>query len=132
MRRQVIQILPNGTVNAFNTITDCADGTGISRSTLSMILNGRRKQLSNGVVYKYGEYIEVEKRQTKPVARTPRKRDYIKRATKCWNCKKSYTNGCSWARSFVPVKEWEAIPTAIGNPPVKSYCVINCPEFVEG
>ena len=47
--------------------------------------------------------------------------------TLCWRCDNAIY-GCSWARNFVPVKNWTAVPTVIeGN---TSYCVIDCPEFI--
>ena len=47
--------------------------------------------------------------------------------TLCWDCKKSTTNGCSWARRMIPVKGWTAIPSH--KKEFDSYLVVSCPEF---
>ena len=47
--------------------------------------------------------------------------------TLCWDCKNSYTNGCSWARKLIPVKEWTAFHSK--KKEFESYLVVNCPKF---
>lgn len=51
----------------------------------------------------------------------------------CWNCANA-VKGCSWAREFIPVDGWEAVPTKIkedgGKRLVDSFIVKKCPEFV--
>lgn len=57
--------------------------------------------------------------------------------TLCWGCANCY-NGCSWSRKFEPVDGWKAIPTSKGvtygdrKKEVKSFFVVECPEFVKG
>lgn len=137
--RQVIEILPDGTRNVYNTQAECSAKTGIHYTTLNMILTGKRKQLKKGPVYQYGGY-SVKKSKEEKETQFSIKSRYVRKSvrkpitqTKCWHCKNSYTNGCSWAREFKPVEGWKAVPTSIGyNPTTKSYQVISCPEFVEG
>ena len=52
----------------------------------------------------------------------------------CWCCENAY-NGCAWSRDGESVEGWEAVrndlpPQTKGCPPVKSFCVLQCPEFV--
>ena len=62
------------------------------------------------------------------------------RGTLCWHCQNACNSGCSWSRSFKPVKGWEATPTIIKqgtrtkaeNPFfTKSFFVHKCPEFIK-
>lgn len=54
----------------------------------------------------------------------------------CWDCSRA-CGGCSWSRSFRPVKGWDAVPTKIashshngdGEFLRSSYAVISCPLF---
>lgn len=48
----------------------------------------------------------------------------------CWTCKKA-CGGCSWSRSFTPVKGWEAVPTHIpsNGEYADSYKIIKCPQY---
>lgn len=49
----------------------------------------------------------------------------------CWKCQNS-CSGCSWSRSFEPVKGWTAERRMIKNSPYdsfESYLVKECPEF---
>ena len=46
----------------------------------------------------------------------------------CWDCKNSVDKGCSWAESFVPVRDWNAEKATVDGQ--TSYCVIDCPEFI--
>lgn len=65
----------------------------------------------------------------------PRK---TKKDTLCWTCQNA-CGGCSWSRSFKPVKGWEAKKTVIKHQRSEgckapfiyddSYLVINCPEY---
>lgn len=52
------------------------------------------------------------------------------RETKCWTCKNS-SGGCSWSRSFRPVKGWLAEKTVIKGIDgyLDSYLVIECPLY---
>ena len=54
-------------------------------------------------------------------------------ASLCWSCRKAAAprdKKCSWARSFEPVKGWEARATVLmNNPSVQSFQVTKCPEF---
>lgn len=62
--------------------------------------------------------------------------------TLCWSCANAVPDkygkrGCSWSRSFEPVKGWDAQETRLyggdGSKRFqKSYCVRQCPEFVRG
>lgn len=46
---------------------------------------------------------------------------------------KSGKRGCSWSRSFKPVKGWDADETRLySDKPTQSYHVRQCPEFVRG
>ena len=51
-----------------------------------------------------------------------------KKATLCWDCKKSTNSGCSWSENFIPVKGWE-VEKSVGMH-YDSFCVLACPEFV--
>lgn len=49
----------------------------------------------------------------------------------CWKCKNCYS-GCSWSRSFVPVKDWDAeefYRTNGEGQVVVTYLVKDCPKF---
>ncbi len=50
--------------------------------------------------------------------------------TLCWKCCKT-CGGCSWTKSFIPVKGWKAKPTKVNQVTGvdDSYMVIDCPEF---
>lgn len=55
-------------------------------------------------------------------------------STLCWHCGKSTNQGCSWSRRFRPVDGWKADLKPIklnAKKIVESYCVYECPEFVE-
>ena len=60
-----------------------------------------------------------------------------RKETLCWSCAK-YCGGCSWSRTFTPVKGWLATKRIAWRkqqprePAAKcvSYTVIACPEFV--
>lgn len=49
----------------------------------------------------------------------------------CWDCQKACC-GCSWSRSFEPVKGWKAKETKklYNGEESSGYKVIECPEFV--
>lgn len=49
--------------------------------------------------------------------------EFRNKSTKCWQCAKSANGGCSWSKSFTPVKGWVAEKKT-------SYHVKECPEFV--
>lgn len=53
--------------------------------------------------------------------------------TLCWYCKNA-CGGCSWSKSFKPVKGWTATyrPVNIFKRLADSYFVHECPEFEEG
>ena len=56
--------------------------------------------------------------------------------TLCWECKKS-GGLCSWSHNLTPVKGWVATVSTRktyirATKDNKVYCVISCPEFVEG
>lgn len=54
-------------------------------------------------------------------------RKVVETGTKCWVCQKAcgtIDNQCSWARSFEPIKGWNARKCK------GSYFVRSCPEFV--
>lgn len=63
----------------------------------------------------------------------------MKKSTICWDCKKAI-KGCSWSKSFVPVRGWDATKTMLFASSgrrekkkfrhVESYIVSSCPEFV--
>lgn len=46
----------------------------------------------------------------------------------CNKCKKS-VGRCSWSRSLIPVKDWNAEYVKGGRGKLPSYCVKTCPEF---
>lgn len=50
--------------------------------------------------------------------------------TLCWTCKNA-VGGCSWSNNLQPVKNWEAIPTYVGDKVngYYSYKVLKCPLF---
>lgn len=58
--------------------------------------------------------------------------------TLCWSCANAVPDkygkrGCSWSRSFEPVKGWDADETRLySDKPTQSYHVRQCPEFVRG
>ena len=74
-----------------------------------------------------------------------RQQEYVteataKRGTLCWDCQNACNSGCSWSRSFKPVKGWVATPTIInqgvrtqdGDPfYTKSFFVHKCPKFIK-
>lgn len=45
----------------------------------------------------------------------------------CWDCRKSYTKGCSWAAWFEPVPGWTA--KEVQRREYMSWHVTACPEF---
>lgn len=50
----------------------------------------------------------------------------------CWHCKNA-CGGCDWSRHLIPVKGWKAKEVKnVGYSVIKSYKVIECPEFEEG
>ena len=60
--------------------------------------------------------------------------------TICWDCKNAVKK-CSWSKDFIPVENWEAIPTTIKqvdnregrkHKVMQSYIVVSCPQFVKG
>ena len=50
----------------------------------------------------------------------------------CWTCQKA-CGGCSWSRSFTPVKGWIAEKTFIesNGEHANSYKIISCPEYIK-
>lgn len=46
----------------------------------------------------------------------------------CWYCRRSYTNGCSWAAELEPVPGWEAEPWTLAGG-IESFNVKECPLF---
>lgn len=48
----------------------------------------------------------------------------------CWTCKKA-CGGCSWSRSFTPVKGWKAEPSFIPSNGEfsETYKIIECPLY---
>ena len=58
-------------------------------------------------------------------------RDTLKPQQLCWRCRRSYTNKCSWAEEFKPVKGWTAVKTTVGvkDQTSDTYIVILCPLF---
>ena len=65
--------------------------------------------------------------------KSQRKTKSQRKATLCWDCKNA-CGGCSWSRSFVPVKGWDAKETSLKSAEgdIKSYFVTMCPEFING
>ena len=59
-----------------------------------------------------------------------------KNNTLCWDCRKATTSGCSWSKSFTPVKGWKAEENVLrnnkGERTLISYEVKSCPEFERG
>lgn len=56
------------------------------------------------------------------------------RDTLCWNCKNTSGNKCPWfSKAEKPVEGWNAVRNDIfvANRKVKSYYVIDCPNFVK-
>jgi len=52
--------------------------------------------------------------------------------TLCWDCKNAIL-GCSWAREFVPVPGWKAVPRKLRHNAglwSDTFQVVECPEFV--
>ena len=50
----------------------------------------------------------------------------------CWHCKNA-CGGCSWSRNLIPIKGWKAKEIKNASYSViKSYKVIECPDFEEG
>lgn len=56
-----------------------------------------------------------------------------KPASLCWYCEKAIV-GCCWSRYFQPVSGWKALSTVIyhskNEKGMKSYLVLDCPEFL--
>ena len=51
----------------------------------------------------------------------------------CWKCKRAYGQ-CSWSSAFKPVDGWVAVETMISNSAnhkVKTYSILECPQFLE-
>ena len=52
--------------------------------------------------------------------------------TKCWDCAKAASHGCTWSASLQPVEGWTAVPTEkylVKGQKIKSFLVTDCPEF---
>lgn len=49
----------------------------------------------------------------------------------CWTCRKA-CGGCSWSRSFVPVRGWTATPSHIpsNGEYADTYNITECPEYM--
>lgn len=66
-----------------------------------------------------------------------KKKPAVKNETLCWDCQNAKC-GCSWSRTFTPVKGWVAEPTVITYKTgdilhkTDSFKVIECPEYREG
>ena len=78
-------------------------------------------------LYKDGEIYNYEMAKTKKTTHPT--------SQLCWTCKKAVC-GCSWSRSFVPVKGWDAVPAKIINwtdntrvITTDSYTIRDCPEY---
>ncbi len=119
IHRQVIEILPTGEEFIYDSIKECAEKLGINHNTLDTWIKGTRRNTVNKNKYKYGDLVEVSC-----------KGQPIKKTTLCWDCQNALCK-CSWSREFKPVEGWTAIQTTIGRDRVKSFCVIECPEFRE-
>ena len=55
-----------------------------------------------------------------------------KKHTLCWLCKNA-GGGCSWSKTFKPVKGWVAEPTVLNiskDQVVDSFIVESCPKFI--
>ena len=50
----------------------------------------------------------------------------MRKSTLCWRCNNT-CGGCSWTKSFQPVKDWKAIKTIVDEN--DSFMVMKCPEF---
>ncbi len=120
MKRKIIETLPDGTKNVYETLTDCAKNIGVADATLCHYLNEKRKNKTNKNKYEYGDIV-VSSCNSK-------KRKSID--TLCWDCQNAIGK-CSWSREFKPVEGWTAIPTFIGRDKIKSFCVVECPQFKE-
>ena len=65
-----------------------------------------------------------------------KKKPALKNETLCWDCKNA-CGGCSWSRTFTPVKGWVAEPTKLKGSHeysaiIDSYKIFECPEFERG
>ncbi len=73
--------------------------------------------------------------ETKTAIQPPKKPKRIsKKLALCWYCKNA-CGGCSWSKNLIPIKGWKAKEVTnrgISDSGIKSYKVIECPEFVEG
>ena len=62
---------------------------------------------------------------------TQKRRD--ENAQLCWRCKNA-CGGCSWSRSFIPVKGWTAehfvVKDSEGD--FDSFKITKCPKFIKG
>lgn len=91
--------------------------TGISVDTVRRVLNGKHCPAKKGL------FVESKEK------------GYRSKETLCWKCKNCF-DGCSWSRSFEPVKGWKAKEDLIrfvrdNEVTYKtSYFVYDCPEFV--
>lgn len=54
----------------------------------------------------------------------------MSKGTLCWKCNNT-CGGCSWSKSFKPVKGWTAKKTMVKDSVelIESYIVIDCPKF---
>ena len=70
----------------------------------------------------------------KPKKRTSSGYKKIKPDQLCWSCQNA-CGGCSWSKSFTPVKGWKATPTKIKVAPEMPYCdsylITACPEYIK-
>lgn len=66
-----------------------------------------------------------------------KKKPTVKKDTLCWDCQNACC-GCSWSRTFTPVKGWVAEPTVITYKTgdtlhtTDTYKIFECPEFKKG
>lgn len=104
----------------------CAEKIGVMRQSLWAKASKQRQGLQRGSLWA----IEIVKEDNRPGAD-------VNQHTLCWSCRRSLLIAgvaCSWAARFEPVDGWDAVETSLssnGNR-IKSYCVISCPQFLEG
>lgn len=76
---------------------------------------------------KYRQQQEYFKRKKVKRGRKPNSKEAL-----CWTCQNA-CGGCSWSRNLIPVEGWKAKEIKNASYSViKSYKVIECPEFEEG
>lgn len=115
---------------------DLAELSGLSITTLSVMMY-KKTFLKDDTVEKLSHALQCEPWEIRARSLPKRTRRYEglrcdPSATLCWRCQNAVPDrkghGCSWSRSFVPVKGWTV--TVRDKRQDRSYTVLECPEFV--